>query len=52
MMEDGEHKTLEGIEKIRFMRRFLKISKDSLDAVDPHVQWGAEGFLPQSPPIK
>ncbi len=25
---------------------------DSLDALDAHVQWGAEGFLPQSPPVK
>ena len=42
MMEKGEHKTIEGISKISSMRDAFRQHKDSLDAVDPHVQWGVE----------
>ena len=42
MIENEEHKTLEGIEKIRSLREIFRQHKDSLDAVDPHVRWGVE----------
>lgn len=40
MILKGEHRNLEGIEKIRLMREKQHI--DSLDALDAHVQWGVE----------
>lgn len=42
MIDQKKHITEEGIAEIRSLRDALKIPKDSLDAVDPHVQWGVE----------
>lgn len=42
MMENNEHRTFEGIELISTLRESLRQHRDSLDAGDPHVQWGAE----------
>lgn len=43
-----QHLTLEGVEQIRFIKQ-----RDSLDALDAHVQWGAlEITRAQSPPVK
>lgn len=42
MIDRNEHKTVEGIEKIRSLRQTFNEHKDSLDALDAHVQWGAQ----------
>jgi LAGLIDADG DNA endonuclease family protein len=48
LIKSKQHLTLEGIEKIRVLK-----PRDSLDALDAHVQWGApEITRVQSPPVK
>jgi len=43
MIKSKQHLTLDGINKILLMRaRSKEQQKDSLDALDRHVQWGAE----------
>lgn len=42
MISDRSHLTTKGIEKIKILREGLK--RDSLDALDAHVQWGGTGF--------
>ena len=42
MIDNKKHLSAEGIEEIRSLRNALKMRKDSLDALDAHVQWGVE----------
>jgi hypothetical protein len=41
MIKSKEHLTNEGVEKIRLMRESF-YNRDSLDALDAHVQWGVQ----------
>jgi LAGLIDADG endonuclease len=48
LIKTKQHLTPEGIERIRTLKH-----RDSLDALDAHVQWGApEITRAQSPPVK
>jgi hypothetical protein len=40
MMRQKHHLSTNGIEKIKFLKE--DFIRDSLDAGNPHVQWGAE----------
>lgn len=40
LMLNKQHLTIEGIEKIKLLKE--DFIRDSLDAGNPHVQWGAE----------
>lgn len=42
MILQKDHLKTEGIEKIKLLREGFK--RDSLDALDAHVQWGGTGF--------
>ena len=42
LMNKKHHLTPEGIEAIRILKEDVK--RDSLDAGNPHVQWGGTGF--------
>jgi len=44
MIERNDHKTPEGVEAIRTLRDSYRKHRDSLDAGNPHVQWGGTGF--------